>query len=89
MAYVHILEPREDLFKSPEEKIVILNERAAKSGTAVEDWMSLKAFRRELGGEGGTVMFSAGGYNFDNPFETVEKGEADAIVYGRYVIHIH
>ena|SRR5579862_208761 len=83
LAYVHIIEPREDLFASPEEKIKILNERAKNSGTAVEDWMSLKAFRRELGGEGGTVMFSAGGYNSENPFETVEKGETDAIVYGR------
>jgi len=46
--------------------------------------MSLKSFRRELGGEGGTVLFSAGGYNFDNPFEIVENGEVDAVVYGRY-----
>jgi 2,4-dienoyl-CoA reductase-like NADH-dependent reductase (Old Yellow Enzyme family) len=85
LAYVHIIEPREDLFGSFEEKIKILKERAKNSDTAVEDWMSLKAYRRELGGEGGTVMFSAGGYNFDNPFETIEKGETDAIVYGRYV----
>jgi 2,4-dienoyl-CoA reductase-like NADH-dependent reductase (Old Yellow Enzyme family) len=84
LAYVHIIEPREDLFKSVEEKIQIINERAKNSGTSVEDWMSLKSFRRELGGEGGTVLFSAGGYNFDNPFEIVENGEVDAVVYGRY-----
>jgi 2,4-dienoyl-CoA reductase-like NADH-dependent reductase (Old Yellow Enzyme family) len=82
---VHIIEPREDLFKSPEEKIKILTERAAKSGTALEDWMSLSSFRRALGGEGGTVLFSAGVYNLDNPFEPVEKGDCDATVYGRYV----
>ena len=83
LAYVHIIEPREDLFKSTEEKIRILNERAEKSGTNVVDWMSLNAFRKELGGEGGTVVFSAGAYNLDNPFEIVESGEADAVVYGR------
>jgi hypothetical protein len=84
LAYVHIIEPREDLFKTPEEKIQILNERAAKSGTDVKDWMSLASFRRELGGEGGTVLLSAGVYNADNPFDPVEKGEVDATVYGRY-----
>jgi 2,4-dienoyl-CoA reductase-like NADH-dependent reductase (Old Yellow Enzyme family) len=46
--------------------------------------MTLASFRRELGGPEGTVLFSAGGYNFDNPFDTVEKGEVDAVVYGRY-----
>jgi hypothetical protein len=66
-----------------EEKLEILNGRARKSGTPVRDWMSLANFRRELGGVGGTVLFSAGEYNLDNPFEIVEKGEADAVVYGR------
>jgi len=60
-----------------------LNERAKNSGTALEDWLSLRSFRRALGGEGGTVMFSAGGYNPDNSFDVVERGETDAIVYGR------
>ena len=72
------------MFKSVEEKIEINKEKARKSGTAIEDWESLRSFRRELGGEGGTVLFSAGAYNFENPFETVEKREADAVVYGRY-----
>jgi 2,4-dienoyl-CoA reductase-like NADH-dependent reductase (Old Yellow Enzyme family) len=80
LAYVHLIEPREDLFKSPEDKIQILNARAAKSGTELADWLSLATFRRELGS---TVMFSAGAFNADNPFETVENGETDAIVYGR------
>ena len=51
---------------------------------SVEDWTTLRTFRQELGGEGGTVMISAGGYNLDDPFEVVEKGEADAVAYGRY-----
>ena len=79
-----MIEPREDLFKSEEEKIKILYERAKKSGTDIKDWMSLASFRRELGGQGGTVLLSAGAYNFDNPFEIVEKGDVDAVVYGRY-----
>ena len=79
-----MIEPREDLFKSVEEKVEFNREKAKKSGTAIEDWESLRSFRRELGGKGGTVLFSAGAYNFENPFETVENGEADAVVYGRY-----
>jgi hypothetical protein len=79
-----MIEPREDLFKSVEEKIEINKEKANKSGTAIEDWESLRSFRRELGGVGGTVLFSAGAYNFENPFESVERGEVDAVVYGRY-----
>ena len=79
-----MIEPREDLVKSEAEKIEILNERAKKSGTDIKDWLSLTSFRRELGGQGGTVLFSAGAYNLDNPFEIVEKGDVDAVVYGRY-----
>lgn len=78
-----MIEPREDLFKSVEEKVEINKEKAKKSGTAIEDWESLRSFRRELGGEGGTVLFSAGAYNSENPFETVERGDVDAVVYGR------
>ena len=48
--------------------------------------MSLASFRRALGGEGGTVLFSAGVYNLDNPFEPVENGDVDACVYGRWFI---
>jgi hypothetical protein len=81
-----MIEPREDLFKSVEEKVEFNREKAKKSGTAIEDWESLRSFRRELGGEGGTVLFSAGAYNFENPFETVENGDADAVVYGRYAL---
>jgi 2,4-dienoyl-CoA reductase-like NADH-dependent reductase (Old Yellow Enzyme family) len=84
-----MIEPREDLFKSVEEKIQILNERAKNSGTAVKEWMSLSAFRKELGGLGGTALFSAGAYNLDNPFDIVETGEADAIVYGRYCLVLY
>ena len=80
-----MIEPREDYFTSPEEKIKVLTERAAKSGTAIGDWMSLASFRRELAGEGGTVLLSAGVYNLDNAFNPVENGDVDATVYGRYV----
>lgn len=85
LAYVHIIEPREDLSRTTEEKIQILTERAAKSGTNVEDWMSLAAFRRELGGVEGTRMFSAGTHGLDDPFDIVDSGKADAVVYGRYL----
>ena len=46
--------------------------------------MSLISFRRALGGQNGTVLFSAGAYNFDDPFDIVEKGDVDAVVYGKY-----
>ena len=79
-----MIKPRKDLSKSVEEKIQINKDKAKKSGTAIEDWESLWSFHRELGGEGGTVLFSAGAYNSENPFEIVENGGMDAIVYGRY-----
>lgn len=66
-----MIEPREDLFKSEEEKIEILNERAKKGGTDIKNWLSLGSFRRELGRQNGSVLFSAGAYNLDNPFEIV------------------
>lgn len=78
-----MIEPREDLFKSPEEKVKINQERANRTGTIYEDWTSLAAFRKALGGVGGTVLFSAGAYNADNPFDIIENGGADAVVYGR------
>jgi len=84
LAYVHIIEPREDTFISEEEKLKYLQGRAEKSGTVLQDWTTLRVFRRELGGEMGTVMVSAGGYDLDNPFEVVESGDADAVAYGRY-----
>jgi len=61
-----------------------LRGRAKEGDNVVEDWTTLREFRRELGGEGGTVMFSAGGYNLDDPFEVVENGDADAVAYGRW-----
>jgi hypothetical protein len=61
-----------------------LHRRAKGSVDVVEDWETLKRFRQELGGDGGTVMIAAGGYDLDNPFEVVEKGESDAVAYGRY-----
>ena len=84
LAYVHIIEPREDTFRSPAEKMEYLERRAKGSVDVVEDWTTLRRFRQELGGEGGTVMVSAGGYDLDDPFAVVEKGDADAVAYGRY-----
>lgn len=78
-----MIEPREDLFKSPEEKVKVNQERAKVTGTNYEDWTSLASFRKALGGVGGTVLFSAGGYNAENPYDIVENGGADAVVYGR------
>ena len=83
-----MIEPREDLVKSENEKIEILRSKAKKSGTDIKHWMSLASFRRELGGQDGMVMFSAGAYNFDNPFQIVENGDADAVVYGRFLYPI-
>jgi len=83
LAYVHIIEPREDALISTDEKMKYIHRRAKESDSLVDDWTSLSSFRRELGGEGGTVLVSVGGYNLDNPFEIVENGDADAIAYGR------
>ena len=63
-----------------------LHRRAEESVEVVADWTTLRKFRQELGGEGGTVMISAGGYDLDDPFEVVEKRDTDAVAYGRYVL---
>ncbi|KAL0482501.1 12-oxophytodienoate reductase [Acrasis kona] len=88
LAYVHILEPRSDLVVSNEdEKMNILKEAAQKRGVTdllkIQDEISLKPFKRVLKN---TPLLSAGSYNLNNPFEPVEKGDVDGVVYGRYFI---
>jgi hypothetical protein len=78
-----MVEPRSDFVKSIEEKIDDLLQRAEHARTTPDDWISLTSFRQELGGKEGTVLLSAGAYNSDNPFEIVQRGDVDAVVYGR------
>lgn len=80
-----MIEPWEDLFKSDEEKIEILIEKAKKRGTDIKIDCLLIVSIRELGGQGETVLFTAGAYNLDNSFKIVGKGgDVDAVVHGRY-----
>ncbi|OCF36050.1 hypothetical protein I316_01922 [Kwoniella heveanensis BCC8398] len=69
LAYVHMVEPRFDEFKSAAEKQSFL------------EAISLQPFREVLGS---TPLMVAGGYGPDNLHEGIQKGEHDLVAFGRY-----
>jgi hypothetical protein len=83
LTYVHIIKPRVKIHWNP---------KKGESRSSIKDqqkvgpiWtISFASVRRELGGRGGTVLFSADGYNFDILLRLLKKGEVDTIIYGRY-----
>ncbi|PPQ79606.1 hypothetical protein CVT25_003486 [Psilocybe cyanescens] len=84
LAYVHLIEPRFDEVRSEQDKL-----RALASSTDTEepapeftpDQLTLHPFRVALGT---TPCMVAGGYNPSNCWEGIERGDHDAIAFGRY-----
>ncbi|KAL7273132.1 hypothetical protein RUND412_004029 [Rhizina undulata] len=83
LAFVHLIEPRNDLRTTDEDKIERLKAKAKATGTPEEDILSVKVFRRILKN---TPLISCGSFNDKNSFAPVDHGEIDAIAYGRYFI---
>jgi len=84
VAYVCLTQPRTDLFLSEEEKLLKLRE-ASEEGSInakLED-ISLRPFEKMLKT---TPKLATGEYDGKNCFEEVEKGELDAITFGRWFI---
>jgi N-ethylmaleimide reductase len=84
IAYVCLTQPRTDLFLSEDVKWNNLK-KATKEGAIVAKFeeINLRAFEEVLIT---TPKLSTGGYDATNCFEEVEKGELDAITFGRWFI---
>ncbi len=84
VAYVCLAQPRTDLFLSEDEKWENLR-KVAKDGSiaAKTEEINLLPFEEVLKT---TSKLSTGGYNRTNCFDEVEKGELDAITFGRWFI---
>ncbi|KAF8534110.1 hypothetical protein BDD12DRAFT_919051 [Trichophaea hybrida] len=83
LAYIHVIEPRQDLQASEDKKIQRLRDVAKSRGVSEEDLLSIRPFREVVKN---TPLLTNGGFNTTNVAPVVEKGEADGIVYGRYFI---
>ncbi|RPA95208.1 FMN-linked oxidoreductase [Choiromyces venosus 120613-1] len=86
LAYVHLIEPRSELTMDVEEKEKRLIAIAKSKGVLdedVEEYLTLKPFKKLLHG---TPMLAAGGFDATNSKATVENGDAEGIVFGRYFI---
>lgn len=83
IAYVCLTQPRTDLFLSEDVKWENLH-KAVKEGSvkAVEE-INLRPFEEVLKT---TPKLSTGGYDGTNCFDEVERGELDAITFGRWFI---
>ncbi|KAK4689046.1 hypothetical protein P7C73_g1067, partial [Tremellales sp. Uapishka_1] len=75
LAYVHMIEPRFDEFKSASEK------QAALGDMSVASDISLAPFRRALGS---TPLLAAGGFGPDNLEKGFQDGSYDFVAFGRY-----
>ncbi|EIN04454.1 FMN-linked oxidoreductase, partial [Punctularia strigosozonata HHB-11173 SS5] len=83
IAYVHMIEPRFDEWKSEIEKIDILLHAADDMGVAHESSIpSLKPFRAAI--RPPTKLIVAGGYNWINCWDGIDRGDHDAVAFGRY-----
>ncbi|KAF9482416.1 FMN-linked oxidoreductase [Pholiota conissans] len=83
VAYVHLIEPRFDEARSEQEKLRDLTSSDSEQelpGLAA-DQLTSHPFREALGR---TPCIVAGGYNFSNCWEGIERGDHDAIAFGRY-----
>ncbi|WRT68114.1 uncharacterized protein IL334_005089 [Kwoniella shivajii] len=77
LAYVHLIEPRFDEFKSASEKQIALEEMS------INGEISLKPFRKALGS---TPLMTAGGFGPDNLHEGIKNGTSDLVAFGRYFV---
>ncbi|EPQ53164.1 NADPH dehydrogenase [Gloeophyllum trabeum ATCC 11539] len=78
VAYVHLIEPRFDEWRSEGEKLELLH----RSDTKEE--VSLRPYREAI--RSPTKCIVAGGYHPGNCWEGVEKGEHDAVAFGRWFV---
>ncbi|WVF66406.1 hypothetical protein IAT40_001146 [Kwoniella sp. CBS 6097] len=96
LAYVHMVEPRFDEFKSAAEKQSFLEGMAVASASvscngadgepkpsAAVEAFSLRPFRKVLGD---TPLMVAGGYGPDNLHVGTQRGEHDLVAFGRYYV---
>jgi N-ethylmaleimide reductase len=83
LAYIHFIEPRTDLVKSPEKKIQQLKAIAEERGVPLEDVVSMAPIKKAIKN---IPILSNGEYNDMNALEPLDKGDADGIVYGRLFI---
>ncbi|KAL7276770.1 hypothetical protein RUND412_000235 [Rhizina undulata] len=83
LAYVHLIEPRNNIFGTDEAQIQNLKEIAKARGIPEDEILSVKVFRKILKN---TPLISAGSFNDKNAFAPVDDGEIDAVAFGRYFI---
>ncbi|KAL7276771.1 hypothetical protein RUND412_000236 [Rhizina undulata] len=81
LAYVHLIEPRNNIFGTDEAQIQNLKKIAKARGIPEYEIMSLKVFRKILKN---TPLISAGSFNDKNAFAPVDNGDIDAVAFGRY-----
>ncbi|KAL7276763.1 hypothetical protein RUND412_000228 [Rhizina undulata] len=83
LAFVHLVEPRNDLATTDDVKLTRLKAQAKAKGIPEDEVLTLKGFRRLLKN---TPLIINGSYDDKNVFAAVDNGEAEAIAYGRYFI---
>lgn len=83
IAYVCLAQPRADLFLSEDVKKDNLRKAVEGVIAAKMEEINLKPFEEVLKT---TPKLSTGGYDGMNCFEEVEKGELDAVTFGRWFI---
>ncbi|KDR68716.1 hypothetical protein GALMADRAFT_129047 [Galerina marginata CBS 339.88] len=84
VAYVHLIEPRFDEVLSEQDKLRALSSTSSINEPPPEftrEQLTLHPFRAALGK---TPCIVAGGYNPSNCWEGIERGDHDAIAFGRY-----
>jgi N-ethylmaleimide reductase len=82
LAYIHLVEPRSDLFTSDEVKMNKLADVVKAHGKA-DTVLSLRPFRDMATS---TPLITCGSYDDTNASEPVESGDADAVAIGRWFI---
>ncbi|KAF9527080.1 putative 12-oxophytodienoate reductase [Crepidotus variabilis] len=80
LAYIHLVEPRYDEFRSEDAKLQQLVS-LSNSDQLDADQMSLKPFHDALER---TNCIVSGGYNLTNCWQGIEQGDYEAIAFGRY-----
>jgi 2,4-dienoyl-CoA reductase-like NADH-dependent reductase (Old Yellow Enzyme family) len=83
LAYIHVIEPRQDLQNSEVTKIQRLKDIAKERGISEDNLLSIRPFREIVKN---TPLITNGGFDATNAAPAIENSEADGIVYGRYFI---
>ncbi|KAI5807021.1 hypothetical protein EDC01DRAFT_10284 [Geopyxis carbonaria] len=84
LAYVHVVEPRSDMFVAAEKKIERVRQIAKEQGVEnVDDMLTLKPFRAVLKS---TPLLACGSHTAETATVPLDDELADAVVFGRYFI---